>query len=179
LPSCSVACNKIHKENHPPDPEPSTPAEANASNTNAADAQATGPKNPFGFLDDSQHLRYLFKRYPNLPRQLLAIVAETDPPAEAQHSTIKEALLAKAAAASQPKKEQWNHDVGIRKGKEALRKARKADGDLGEGIREYTELIAHLTSEDARNREADELLRQEAKQRDAELIRKLIEEEKR
>lgn len=106
-------------------------------------------------------------------------MAETDPPTEAQHSTLKEAILAKAAAAGNPKKEQWNHDVGIRKGKEALRKARKADGDLGEGIREYTELIAHLTSQDARNREADALLRQQATQRDADLIRKLIEEEKR
>lgn len=92
---------------------------------------------------------------------------------------MKEAILAKAAAAGQPKKEQWNHDVGIRKGKEALRRARKADGDLGEGIREYTELIVHLTSQDARNREAEALLRQQATERDADLIRKLIDEEKR
>ncbi|ROT40269.1 hypothetical protein SODALDRAFT_356230 [Sodiomyces alkalinus F11] len=182
LPFCSVACNKTHRENHPPDPEPeSKPSDAGPSPQPVAMTEGPSsshqPDNPFSVLDDSEQLRYLFRRYPNLPQQLLAISAATEPPAEAQPTSLKEAILAKAAAAGKPNQAQWNHDVGIRKGKEALRRARKAEGDAGEGVREFSELIIHLTSQGARSEETGSLLRSRAAQRDADLIKRLLEEE--
>ncbi|KAL2753709.1 hypothetical protein ACRALDRAFT_2110395 [Sodiomyces alcalophilus JCM 7366] len=185
LPFCSVPCNKIHRENHPPDPEPESkpsdpgPPPVPAAVTEGASSSSNQPNNPFSVLDDSEQLRYLFRRYPNLPQQLLAINAATEPPPEAQPSTLKEAILAKAAAANNPKHTQWNHDVGIRKGKEALRKARKAEGDAGEGVREFSELIVHLISQGTQGEEADSVLRNQVAQRDADLIKRLLEEESR
>ncbi|KAF9870159.1 hit finger domain protein [Colletotrichum karsti] len=180
LPFCSVPCNKIHRENHPPDPEPAprTPAAAEPPEANVK-AKARDPNNPFSVLDDSDQLRYLFKRYPNLRSRLLDILAATEPPPELQGtgSSLNDMMKAKAMAAANPKKEQWTHDVGIRKGKEALRKARNAAGEEGEGVREYIELINHLVSKDE-DAAAEEAIRKSAAERDTELIRRLMAEDR-
>ncbi|KAL9949158.1 hypothetical protein ACHAQF_001231 [Verticillium nonalfalfae] len=185
LPFCSVPCNKFHRENHPPDPQPSSPA---LEPTPAAAPAVEGPPNPFRTLSDSDQLRYLFRRYPNLADQLLAIGAKADPPpGEAPPTTFSQVMAARAAAAAasgkHQKKEQWNHDVGIRKGKEALRAARKIEGEAGEGVREYTELVLHLVAQQeaataaagARNVIVDG----SSTRQDAELIKRLLDEDTR
>ncbi|KAI8293186.1 hypothetical protein K4K59_005874 [Colletotrichum sp. SAR11_240] len=167
---------KIHRENHPPDPEPVPKPPVEAPKPPGA-KKAFDPKNPFSVLDDSPQLRYLFKRYPSLKSRLLGILAATEPPPELQGTgnSLNDTMKARALAAANPKKEQWSHDVGIRNGKEALRKARTAAGEDGEGVREYIELINHLIlkGEDAT---ADEAIRQSAAEKDTDLIRKLLEE---
>lgn len=40
----------------------------------------------------------------------------------------------------------WDRATGLRKGKEALQRAREAEGEEGEGVREYQELVLHLLS---------------------------------
>ncbi|KXH44701.1 HIT zinc finger [Colletotrichum simmondsii] len=184
LPFCSVPCNKTHRENHPPDPEPapkpaSAAIEPHAPSGGAA-AAASDPRNPFSVLDDSDQLRYLFRRYPTLQTRLLEIFAATEPPPELQStgSSLNDMMKARALAAANPKKEQWTHDVGIRKGKEALRRARAADGEDGEGVREYVELINHLMSQASEAAEAEEVIRKQAAEKDAELIRRLMTEDR-
>lgn len=76
------------------------------------------------------------------------------------------------------KKDNWNHDVGIKNGKEALRKARRADGSDGEAVREYCELIAYLMSGQG-GPDATGLLQRQAAMQDTELIERLMAEEKR
>ncbi|KAF4824664.1 hypothetical protein CGCTS75_v009988 [Colletotrichum tropicale] len=167
---------KIHRENHPPDPEPVPKPPVEAPKQPGA-KKAFDPKNPFSVLDDSPQLRYLFKRYPSLKSRLLGILAATEPPPELQGTgnSLNDTMKARALAAANPKKEQWSHDVGIRNGKEALRKARTAAGEDGEGVREYIELINHLIlkGEDAA---AEEAIRKSAAEKDTDLIRKLLEE---
>ncbi|KAK1506220.1 HIT zinc finger [Colletotrichum tamarilloi] len=183
LPFCSVPCNKTHRENHPPDPEPA-PKPASAAIEPPAPsggaAAASDPRNPFSVLDDSDQLRYLFRRYPTLQARLLEIFAATEPPPELQStgSSLNDMMKARALAAANPKKEQWTHDVGIRKGKEALRRARAADGEDGEGVREYVELINHLMSQASAAAEAEEVIRKQAAEKDAELIRRLMTEDR-
>lgn len=183
LPFCSVPCNKTHRENHPPDPEPA-PKPASAAveppAPSSAAAAARDPRNPFSVLDDSDQLRYLFRRYPTLQARLLEIFAATEPPPELQStgSSLNDMMKARALAAANPKKEQWTHDVGIRKGKEALRRARAADGEDGEGVREYVELINHLMSQASAAAEAEEVIRKQAAEKDAELIRRLMTEDR-
>ncbi|EGY15628.1 hypothetical protein VD0002_g9657 [Verticillium dahliae] len=185
LPFCSVPCNKFHRENHPPDSEPASPG---PEPTPAAAPAVEGPPNPFRTLSNSDQLRYLFRRYPNLADQLLAIGAKADPPpGEAPPTTFSQVMAARAAAAAasgkHQKKEQWNHDVGIRKGKEALRAARKIEGEAGEGVREYTELVLHLVAQHeaaaaaagARNVIVDG----SSTRQDAELIKRLLDEDTR
>ncbi|GKT57350.1 HIT zinc finger [Colletotrichum tofieldiae] len=184
---CSVPCNKIHRENHPPDPEPSATANPPTAGDSALEPPPSGapkpprdPKNPFSVLDDSHQLRYLFRRYPGLQTRLLEIIAATEPPPEMQStgSSLNDMMKARAMAAANPKKEQWTHDVGLRNGKEALRKARNAAGEDGEGVREYIELINHLMSEANAAAEADEVIRKQAAEKDAELIRRLMTEDR-
>ncbi|EFQ32201.1 HIT zinc finger [Colletotrichum graminicola] len=187
LPFCSVPCSKIHRENHPPDPEPSAAAKIPSAGDPAheplqsdAPKPPRDPRSPFSVLDNSDQLRYLFRRYPGLQARLLDILAATEPPPEMQStgSSLNDMMKARAMAAANPKKEQWTHDVGIRNGKAALRKARDAAGEDGEGVREYIELINHLMSEANATAEAEEVVRKQAAEKDAELIRRLMAEDR-
>lgn len=175
--SCSVACNKQHRENHPPDPEPKPEPENIPNPENNTVNQSTDPGNPFRALETSDRLRLLFRKYPGLPDQLLQIHAATLPPREAasQPSGIPASLL----KGLPPKKETWNHDIGIQNGKEALRKARRAIGEQGDAIREYSELILHLINAQDSESDVADLLRQQLAQEDSKLIERLMTEEKR
>ncbi|RGP79690.1 zinc finger hit domain-containing 3 [Fusarium longipes] len=177
LPYCSVACNKVHRENHPPDPEivPQHESSQPESQTQqVSKPQPFDPSNPFQALETSDKLRLLFRKYPNLPDQLLKIDAATLPPPE-----TKSAIPASLLKGLPPKQEAWNHDIGIQNGKEALRKARRAGGEQGDAIREYTELILHLMNTESANTDVDTILRQQLAQEDTKLIERLMAQEKR
>ncbi|KID77744.1 Zinc finger, HIT-type, partial [Metarhizium brunneum ARSEF 3297] len=176
LPYCSVACNKIHKENHPPDPEPQLIAKPENPEPLISSSPVTlsDPANPFRALDTSEHLQRLFRKYPGLRQQLLDIHAATQPPQEAPDKRIPASLMQGV-----PKKSNWNHDVGIKNGKEALRRARMADGEAGEGIREYTELILHLINKRDDKDEVTAMLQQQVSQEDTKLIEQLMAQERR
>lgn len=174
--SCSVACNKIHHENHPADPEPAPAAPRSALSESLATSlpQLPDPSNPFQALESSEKLRLLFRKYPGLPDQLRKIDAATLPPPEA-----KPAIPASLLKGLPPKQEAWNHDIGIQNGKEALRKARRADGEQGDAIREYSELILHLMNTENARTDVDNILRQKMAQEDTRLIERLMAQEKR
>ena len=176
LSSCSVACNKTHRENHPPDPEPKPQQNRAADAQSNATTQSSDPTNPFRALEKSDQLRRLFQKYPGLPDQLLRIHAATLPPTDpaSQNLGIPASMLK-----GLPKKESWNHDIGIQNGKEALRKARRANGEEGDAIREYSELILHLINSGGSDAEVTSLLRQQLAQEDTKLIERLMAEEKR
>ncbi|KAF4460847.1 zinc finger domain-containing [Fusarium albosuccineum] len=179
LPYCSVACNRTHRENHPPDPEPRPQIEQSQSQPPSDTRKLSEPlpsdsSNPFHALETSDKLRLLFQKYPNLPDQLLKIHAATLPPPETK-SVIPASLL----KGLPPKKETWNHDIGIQNGKEALRKARRADGEDGDAIREYSELILHLMNAGGAEADVGNLLRQQLAQEDTKLIERLMAHEKR
>jgi len=176
LPYCSVACNKIHHENHPADPEPAPAAPRSALSESLATSlpQLPDPSNPFQALESSEKLRLLFRKYPGLPDQLRKIDAATLPPPEA-----KPAIPASLLKGLPPKQEAWNHDIGIQNGKEALRKARRADGEQGDAIREYSELILHLMNTENVRTDVDNILRQKMAQEDTKLIERLMAQEKR
>ncbi|KAK7228972.1 hypothetical protein V2G26_001142 [Clonostachys chloroleuca] len=156
LPYCSVACNKIHRENHPPDPtpapKPSPPPAVSATATTAPeesneDSSTHQSDHRFGTLERSKELQYLFKKYPRLPKQLLDIHAATLPP-PSEKSRIPASLLKDLPVSSNG----WDRDKAMASGKEALRKARGAKGVDGEALREYSELVLHLTKDKANNR---------------------------
>ncbi|KAI9158382.1 Zinc finger HIT domain-containing protein [Paramyrothecium foliicola] len=178
LPYCSVACNRIHRENHPPDPEPAirpTVPSTPPTDTPTQQSRVPDPNNPFRALDTSQKLKYLFQKYPNLPDQLLKIHAATLPPSDAGPDSRLPASLMKGIT----RNNKWNHDVGLRNGKDALRKARKADGEEGKAIREYSELILHLLNDEQESQDATAILQQQAATDDVRLIERLMAEEKR
>lgn len=179
-----MTCSKVHRENHPPDPEPkpaepsqtaAAPSPTDAAPTAAHD-RSSSSNNPFRALDSaSDKLQMLFTKYPDLPQQLAAIDAAMRPPSEASQNNGIPASLLKGLPS---KSSGWNHDVGIKNGKEALRRARKADGAAGEAVREYCELITYLMSGQA-GAEAAALLQRETATQDSQLIERLMAEEQR
>jgi zinc finger HIT domain-containing protein 3 len=74
-----------------------------------------------------------------LRSQLLAIHAATQEP-----PSTTSRLPASIAKNIPIRSDGWNRDKGIESGKEALRKARRAIGEDGEAIREYTELVLYF-----------------------------------
>ena len=76
-------------------------------------------------------------------------------------------------------KSAWNHDIAIQKGKEALRKARRADSDEGDAIREYSELILHILDTSNAEIRALGILQQQVAEQDTKLIQSLLAEERR
>ncbi|KAJ2901341.1 hypothetical protein MKZ38_001953 [Zalerion maritima] len=69
-----------------------------------------------------------------------------------QPPTFSERVVAQAATASAQasgrgggiKNENWTHDLSLRKGKEALNRARNLNGKDGEAVREYQALVLKL-----------------------------------
>ncbi|KAG6042245.1 hypothetical protein E4U41_002588 [Claviceps citrina] len=76
------------------------------------------------------------------------------------------------------RKENWNHDIGIKNGKEALRRARKLEGEAGDAIREYSELVLHLINAEDQNSQATTLLQQQVAHEDSKLIERLMAQER-
>lgn len=128
------------------------------------------PSNPFGVLESSEKLQMLFKKYPHLPDQLLQIHAATQPPS--QSTTQPPAFLGGRPSESRRlEKEIWSRATGIRRGKEALHRAREAAGEEGEAVREYQELVLHLLS----NREEGEgAVQKRLADQDNELLRNFV-----
>lgn len=119
-------------------------------------------------------LQRLFQKYPHLPDQLLQIHAATLPPAtsDSQNPGIPSSLLR-----GLPKKETWNRDIGMQNGKDALRKAKRAEGEEGDAVREYSELILHLMNTQDSDTDVTNLLRQQLAEEDTKLIEQLMVEE--
>ncbi|KAM4060027.1 HIT zinc finger domain-containing protein [Hirsutella rhossiliensis] len=168
LPYCSVACNKAHQENHPPDPKPEPVPEPPSERP----AKPTGPANPFQALDNSETLAWLFRKYPNLPQQLLDIHSATQPPPEDPSKQIPASLMQGISSRSN-----WSQEKGISRGKAALRRARQLPGEAGEAVREYCTLISLLLSEEEAKDSSRAMLQQQFAQQDADMIRQLMEAE--
>ena len=169
LSSCSIACNKVHVENHPPDampePVPEPPSEP--------PVKRARPANPFHALDNSEKLAWLFRKYPNLQQQLLDIHAATQPPPEDPSKQIPASLMRGV-----PRRSNFTRDKGISRGKAALRRARQLPGEAGEGVREYCTLIKILLNEEDSDDGTRAVLQQKFAQEDADVVRQLMDEEK-
>ncbi|KAL1837653.1 hypothetical protein VTJ49DRAFT_3552 [Mycothermus thermophilus] len=178
LPYCSVPCSKQHKENHPPDPPiPTTPTNPPPPTGNQPSQSAEN--DPYGILLDHRlAFEHLFTRYPSLPATLNRIYDATLPPSES-------ALPSRATAPNrfdrggyhQPQQQQqqpWTMEAGLRKGAEALRKARTDPTETGDGVREFCELVRHLLNQ---QREGVERVREEVAAEEAMIIERLLREE--
>ncbi|KAG5952357.1 hypothetical protein E4U53_001039 [Claviceps sorghi] len=161
------------EEHQPPPPPPPPCPSATSAPKAATPCGQHDPSNPFRALDTSDKLQHLFRKYPNLPEQLLHIYSATQPPEDVSHQRIPASLMQGV-----PKKDNWNHDIGIKKGKEALRKARKAEGEAGDAIREYSELVLHLMNTHDEQGEAATVLQQQMAQEDSKLIERLMAQER-
>lgn len=193
--SCSVACNKQHKENHPPDapkPEPSPATNTDQPQTEVAETD----QDPYSILlDHRDTFQRLFAKYPSLPAALSRIQDTTLPPPDNPDSlstpTSRFPSLLNGVRANTPRQRQqpWTRDVGLRRGAEALRRARTDPGDTGDGVREFCDLVRFLLSSEAAEEEQRrkkrkggagevvDMIREEVAAEEARVIARLLREE--
>ncbi|POS77823.1 hypothetical protein DHEL01_v203798 [Diaporthe helianthi] len=177
---CGIfACFRPHKENHPPvEAQPAHPAPMpTQQETNDVSRPDKRKAHPFNILDDSPELAQLFRRYPSLPTKLSNIHVATLPPEEEQPGPGGLPWSLQQAPGYQHKKPRWTHDLGLRRGKEALRQARTDPGEDGDAVREYCELVLHLLSKQEATGGVTDLVREQVMKQDVQLIEKLMEAE--
>jgi len=169
MPYCSVACNKQHKENHPPDaPKPEPLPTAQPQPDPAQD-------DPYSILlEHRDAFKHLLTRYPSLATELVRIQETTLPPTDSPNPAFGQQGAAFTANSSRNRQQPWTKDVGLRKGAEALRKARTNPTDTGDGVREFCDLVKFLLN---KKREGIDRLREEVAAEEARYIERLLKEE--
>ncbi|KAK0626255.1 hypothetical protein B0T14DRAFT_562181 [Immersiella caudata] len=183
-PYCSIPCNRIHKENHPP------PSSFTAKPSQPLPTTATQPTDPYQVLLDHQsEFMRLFRKYPFLQHELSQIQKTTLPPDPSTNGTTN----GFPAPFKQPpgkKTHTWSREAGLRQGAAALRQARTDPTDRGDGIREFCDLVLYLLSankkegevgsglgDDAKVKDLTEVVRDEVVEEEAEIIKRLLQEE--
>jgi len=126
---------------------------------------AAGSRGLFAALDDSKELRALFKLYPKLSSQLDEINKATLRPCD----TFERPKYSKGRAGNGI--ENWNQDRGTENGVKALNSARNSSN--GEAVREYSNLILQILSEDE-GLQAAQLIQQELAEENARIIEALL-----
>ncbi|KAL2019109.1 hypothetical protein VTK56DRAFT_10060 [Thermocarpiscus australiensis] len=152
MPYCSVSCSKQHKENHPPDPPPIPNTPNHPTNTNDNPSSQDDPYRIL--LDHRSAFQRLFERYPSLPAELARIQQTTQPPPDNNPNPappkLPFAIPGLGTATNNNRRAvPWTKDVGLRKGAEALRRARTDPGETGDGVREFCDLVLFLLSKQA------------------------------
>ncbi|CAK7204409.1 hypothetical protein SEUCBS139899_007166 [Sporothrix eucalyptigena] len=167
--NCSVACSRIHRENHPPDAPDDDKKKStlpSASTVPSLPPKPAPPPHPFQVLDDAPELKRLFVQYPNLPARLRAIYEATLPPSNAPNNGGQDPRLpfrlpqkntkngggkggkgssnSNNNASSKP----WSKEMGLRQGQKALRRARVDPGEDGDAVRAYCETVTFLLARD-------------------------------
>lgn len=117
-------------------------------------------------MEDSKELQLLFKMYPKLPSLLDDINKATLRPLEELDD------LPQSRYPRGKKEQPWTLDLGLEKGREALRRARDTD----EGVSEYCKLILQILSGEA-GISAAELVQRELKDENAKIIEALLQGE--
>ncbi|KAK9414650.1 hypothetical protein SUNI508_11088 [Seiridium unicorne] len=155
--TCSLACSKKHREEHPAEEEKAT-----ASQPSEKPADGTGS------TEQPDEFNKIFAKHPNLVSYLHQIADETDPP-----STPAPGLDNGDKAGYQRKQSNkpWTREIGLQNALHKLRKLR--DQDNTGALQEFCDLVRVLNAEKAQ----EEARRLEAK-RDAEVIGRLIREER-
>ncbi|KAH8678124.1 hypothetical protein BX600DRAFT_507093 [Xylariales sp. PMI_506] len=171
--TCSLACNKKHREEHAGD-ETSAHVSSEASSLLADQTASTletimpsQPGTEVGDDGESDELNVLFRKYPLLRSQLKSIADATDPPPpeDKNHNHMNP---------RRKKQQPWTREVGYQNGIDALRRALQKD--VSGGLQEYCELVKILN--ERKDRDNAEEARRQAAARDAEVIGQLMREER-
>ncbi|KAK4132904.1 hypothetical protein BT67DRAFT_424358 [Trichocladium antarcticum] len=179
LPYCSVPCNKQHKENHPPDPPKPEPSATTSPNPSQPQPRDTDPYRVL--LDHDQAFAHLFQKYPSLSAELVRIAQTTLPPSDTSNPNPRSRIPVSGYSNNYQRSktpQPWSRDVGLRRGADALRKARTNPGDLGDGVREYGELVMFLLGK--QNTKGDGVVarvREEVVREEVGVIERLLREE--
>ncbi|KAI1816398.1 hypothetical protein GGS20DRAFT_230686 [Poronia punctata] len=162
--TCSVACSREHRDNHPPvEPKPEAKPTIGTLNSEPKTHDDSGQLRPFKLSDivDTPEYQNLLQRYPDLEKYLWQIATATDPPDPSRNSRKP----------TQP----WTREVGMDNAVQLVQTIKASPGDVRNALREFTDLVSMFK---AKMQTQDDELRKERAKHDAEVISSLLREEK-
>ncbi|KAI3327875.1 hypothetical protein HD806DRAFT_531210 [Xylariaceae sp. AK1471] len=162
--TCSVACSREHRDNHPViEEEPKSPANNNLAL--AVQAVSLDQQHPIALADIADTLEYktLLQRYPDLEKQLWEIAAATDPPKPTQSGMM-------SRKANQP----WTQEIGMTQAVQLVQSIKTSPGDVRDALREFSDLVSIFK----KRMQEDDQARKERAKHDAQIISSLLREEK-
>ncbi|KAI0406307.1 hypothetical protein F4802DRAFT_558734 [Xylaria palmicola] len=162
--TCSLACSRGHRENHPPVEEKPKPPKSNGVDT-AAHSRPSDQQRPskLSEIADTPEYKSLLERYPDLEAYLWNIAGATDPPKPSPGGYM-------SRKANKP----WTREEGMSNAVNLVQTIKASPGDLRDALREFSDLVAmfktRIQAQDDRARKRRE--------EDAEVISSLLREEK-
>ncbi|KAK4644912.1 hypothetical protein QC761_309120 [Podospora bellae-mahoneyi] len=142
---CHTAQSPATNPTNPTTPDPPAPTSQPIPQTTAPNPSQQTNNDPYKILLDHAHVfQRLVKKYPSLPFVLDSIHSQTLPPPTPSSSTTTPSFLQNNNR--KRKEPPWSKDVGLRKGANALKKARTDPTDRGDGVREFCDAVLYLLS---------------------------------
>ncbi|KAI0907668.1 hypothetical protein F4824DRAFT_487380 [Ustulina deusta] len=163
--TCSLACSREHRDNHPVVEE--KPAPPKSVDLDAvAQLALSDQQHPARLSDiaDSPEYKALLQRYPDLEKCLWSIATATDPPKPSRGSNIPR-------KANQP----WTREAGMTNAVHLVQSIKASPGDVRDALREFSDLVSIFKT---RMQAQDEQERKRRVEEDAEIISTLMREEK-
>ncbi|KAI0974922.1 hypothetical protein F4678DRAFT_355690 [Xylaria arbuscula] len=162
--TCSLDCSREHRDTHPAVEEKPEPPKS--SGLDAAAQLATSEQRPEKLSDiaDSPEYKSLLQRYPDLEQYLWDIATATDPPKPAHSGNI-------TRKANQP----WTQEAGMSNAVHLVQSIKASPGDVRDALREFSDLVSIFKT---RMQTQDDQVRKRRAEEDAEIISKLLREEK-
>ena len=135
-------------------------------------------ENPFAILDDyDDRFQYMYLKYPGLAEELARIVRLTSPPDPATSPANDRNGPPSLRRAKYD--QGWSKEKGLIEAVKALREARTNPGEIGDGVRQFCELIGYLMSTGLAKGKGDvaAVARQELRAEETNAINRLLHEE--
>ncbi|KAI0453210.1 hypothetical protein F5B21DRAFT_505602 [Xylaria acuta] len=162
--TCSLLCSREHRDNHPAvEEKPKPPTSADLA---AAQPAPSEPKRPAKLSDiaDTTEYKTLLQRYPDLEKYLWSIATATDPPKSNQGGKM-------SRKSNQP----WSKEEGMTSAVQLVQSIKASPGDVRDALREFSDLVSIFKT---RIQERDDQIRKRRAEEDAQIISRLLREEK-
>ncbi|CAJ2511080.1 Uu.00g067050.m01.CDS01 [Anthostomella pinea] len=179
--TCSVACSREHRDNHPDVEAADTTARSSTMSNSAQSflapseqSNSTTANVELNSVADMPEYQDLVQRYPVLKQLLWDIAVATDPPVSDGHGGgLSNVGLPGPRPAYRKNNQPWTKDVGMEHGLDALQQAKHSPTAARDAIREFCDLVSMFKS---RKKDEDDF-RKQLLQADAKIISRLMKEE--
>ncbi|KAI1266229.1 hypothetical protein F5Y18DRAFT_24106 [Xylariaceae sp. FL1019] len=166
--TCSVACSREHRDNHPtveekptPTPTPTLGPQPTTIDLTSSDPE---PSMRMSDIVDTPEYARLIQQYPTLEKALWDIAKATDPPKPGQQLPGKNGI--------------WTKEVGMSKAVSLVQRYKASPGDVRDAVREFSLLVGMYKQRILKNEEERKEREKEKASDDVRVLRKLIQEEK-
>ncbi|KAI1431741.1 hypothetical protein GGR50DRAFT_42528 [Xylaria sp. CBS 124048] len=162
--TCSVACSREHRDNHPSvEEKPKIKVGPGLTTANSQPPSEQKVPTKLSDIADTPEYKALCQRYPDLQQYLLNIAKATDPPKSSR-----------GGAGSRKANQPWTQEEGLSNAVRLVQAIKTSPGDVRDAVREFSDLVNAFKT---KLQEPNEKLRKDRAERDAQIIAGLLREE--